>query len=437
MWKKLREVEGEIQAKMLEDFLKANEIPAVTKIIDGPLPKAYFGSSSYFAIYVMNKDFERANNLLNSIKKEESKVKYTVLHEEHLKLGAKMVEFAGFHMPVQYKGIKNEVLAVRNNVGMFDVSHMGEIFVNGKDSTNFVDFLITNDFGNLTSGQIVYTAMCNENGGFVDDLLAYKISENQAMLVVNASNIEKDFNWMINIAEKFDVKLENKSDEYALIAVQGPKAQETLQNLTDLNLENIEYYCFEFGKINGIEAIISRTGYTGEDGFEIYTTDKDGIVKLWKKLLEMGIEPAGLGARDTLRLEASLLLYGNDMDETVTPLEAGIKWAVKFNKDFMGKSALEKQLEEGLQRRLKGFILVDKGIARHGYKIYKDGEEIGYVTSGTFSPTLNKSIGMAMLRKGFKTGDVIEIEIRNKLVNAEIVKMPFYRGSVRSKKKKK
>lgn len=435
MWKKLREVEGEIQAKMLEDFLKANEIPAVTKIIDGPFPKAYFGSSSYFAIFVMDKDFEKANNLLNSIKKEEYKVKYTILHDEHLKLGAKMVDFAGFHMPVQYKGIIEEVLAVRNNVGMFDVSHMGEIFVNGKDSTKFVDFLITNDFANLNAGQIVYSAMCNENGGFVDDLLAYKISENQAMLVVNASNIDKDFNWMLDIAEKFDVKLENKSDEYSLIAVQGPKAQEKLQKLTDLNLENIEYYSFEFGKINGIEAILSRTGYTGEDGFEIYSTDGQGIVKLWQKLLEMGVEPAGLGARDTLRLEASLLLYGNDMDETVTPLEAGIKWAVKFNKDFMGKSALEKQLEIGIKRRLKGFVLADKRIARHGYKVFKDGKEIGYVTSGTFSPTLNKSIGMAMLADEIKRGDIVEIEIRNKLVNAEIVKMPFYRGSVRSKKK--
>ncbi|MDK2886175.1 MAG: aminomethyltransferase [Thermosipho sp. (in: thermotogales)] len=435
MWKKLKEVEGEIQAKMLEDFLKANGVPAVTKIIDGPFPKAYFGSSTFFAIYVMQKDLEKANNLLNSIKKEELEMKYTVLHEEHIKLGAKMVEFAGFHMPVQYKGIKDEVLTVRNKVGMFDVSHMGEIFVSGSESTDFVNFLITNDFKSINPGQIVYTAMCNENGGFVDDLLAYKISENKAMLVVNASNIEKDFNWMSTIAEKFDVHLENRSDDYSLIAVQGPKAQEFLQNLTDLNLDSIEYYCFEFGKINGIDAIISRTGYTGEDGFEIYTTNSSGIIELWRKLLEMGVEPAGLGARDTLRLEASLLLYGNDMDETVTPLEAGIKWAVKFDKDFMGKTALEKQLEEGLQRRLRGFVLIDKGIARHGYKVFKNGEEIGYVTSGTYSPTLDKSIGMAMIKKGFKSGDIIEIEIRNKLIKAEIVKMPFYRGSVRSKKK--
>ncbi|SHH38756.1 glycine cleavage system aminomethyltransferase GcvT [Thermosipho atlanticus] len=436
MWKKLKEIEGETQAKMLEDFLNSNGIPAVTKIIDGPFPKAYFGSSSFFAVYVMDSDLEKAQELLNSLKKEEFEVKYTVLHDEHLKLGAKMVEFAGFHMPVQYKGIKEEVLSVRNNVGMFDVSHMGEISIKGKDSTNFVNFLITNDFENLKPGEIVYTAMCNENGGFIDDLLAYKISEQEAMLVVNASNIEKDFQWMQSIAEKFDVVLQNKSDDYNLIAVQGPKAQEVLQSLTNIELEKIEYYTFEFGVINGIEAIISRTGYTGEDGFEIYTTDKEGIIALWKKLLELGVEPAGLGARDTLRLEASLLLYGNDMDETVTPLEAGIKWAVKFNKEFMGKVALEKQLEEGLKRRLKGFKLIDKGIARHGYKIFKEDEEIGYVTSGTYSPTLNKAIGMAMLKKGIKVGDIVEIEIRNKRVKAEIVKMPFYRGSVKSKKKK-
>ncbi|ABR31718.1 glycine cleavage system protein T [Thermosipho melanesiensis] len=362
-------------------------------------------------------------------------MKYTPLYEEHVKLGAKMVDFAGFNMPIQYTSIKDEVLAVRKNVGMFDVSHMGEVIVEGKDSTKFVDFLITNDFKNLKPGEIVYTAMCNENGGFVDDLLAYKISEEKAMLVINASNIEKDFSWMKKISESFDVTLENKSDEYVLIAVQGPNAQKTLQKITNVDLEQIGYYTFTEGNVLDIKAIISRTGYTGEDGFEIYTTDKDGIIKIWKKLLNLNVIPAGLGARDCLRLEASLLLYGNDMDETITPLEVGIKWAVKFEKDFMGKEALKRQLEEGTSRRLKGFKIIDKGIARHGYKVFKDGKEIGYVTSGTFSPTLNQAIGMALIEKGYKSGEIIEIEIRNKLVKAEIVKMPFYRGSVKSKKK--
>jgi aminomethyltransferase len=436
VWKKLLEVDGEINARLIEGMLKTNNIDCVIKSADEPFPKAYFGSTSFFEIYVPKDLFDEANNLLNSFKKEELYMKYTPLYEQHVKLGAKMVEFAGFQMPIQYTGIKDEVIAVRKDVGMFDVSHMGQVLVEGKDSTNFVNYLITNDFKNLSNGEIVYTAMCNENGGFIDDLLAYKISDEKAFLVINAANIEKDFEWMKNVALNFDVKLENKSDDYALIAIQGPNAQKTLQKLTDIELENIEYYTFVFGKVKDVEALISRTGYTGEDGFEIYTTDKDGIVKIWEELLNLGVKPAGLGARDTLRLEASLLLYGNDMDETVTPLEAGIKWAVKFDKEFVGKAALEKQLEEGLKRRLKGFKLIDKGIARHGYKVFKNGREIGVVTSGTFSPTLNESIGMALIETGYKSGDIIEIEIRNKLVKAEIVKMPFYRGSVRSKKKK-
>ncbi|OOC45634.1 MULTISPECIES: glycine cleavage system aminomethyltransferase GcvT [unclassified Thermosipho (in: thermotogales)] len=435
MWKKIIEIDSEINAKLVEGWLKSNGIPCIIKAEAEPFPKALFGSSAFFAIFVPESELKKAKGIINLNIKGEKNMKRTPLHNEHLKLGAKMVEFANFQMPIQYSGIKDEVLAVRNNVGMFDVSHMGEVIVEGPQSTDFVNFLITNDFENLKPGEIVYTAMCNEKGGFVDDLLAYKISENKAMLVINAANIEKDFNWMKKIAEKFDVTLENKSDDYALIAVQGPKAQETLQEIVNLNLDDIGYYTFSFGNILGTDAIISRTGYTGEDGFEIYTTNKDGIVKIWQKLLDMKVTPAGLGARDCLRLEASLLLYGNDMDETITPLEAGIKWAVKFNKDFMGKEVLQKQLEEGLSRRLKGFKLIDKGVARHGYKIFKEGKEIGYVTSGTFSPTLNQAIGMALIEKGHKSGEVIEIEIRNKLVKAEIVKMPFYRGSVKNKKK--
>lgn len=436
MWKKLIEIQGEINVKIIESFLKANNIPCVLKTVDGPLPKAYFGTTTFYAIYVPESMFDSAKKIITSIEKGEFEVKYTPLKDEHIKLGAKMVDFAGFYMPLQYTNIKEEVLAVRKDVGMFDVSHMGEVHVTGKETVNFVNYLITNDFKNLENGEIVYTAMCNENGGFVDDLLAYRISDDKAMLVINAANIEKDFEWMKKVAKNFDVTLENKSDDYALIAVQGPNAQSILQKITDIDLEQIGYYTFSYGKVNNIEALISRTGYTGEDGFEIYTTDKDGIVDIWKKLLELGVKPAGLAARDCLRLEASLLLYGNDMDETVTPLEAGIKWAVKFNKDFMGKEALEKQLDEGLKRRLKGFKLIDKGVPRHGYKVFKDCKEIGVVTSGTFSPTLNEPIGMALIENGHKSGEIIEIEIRNKMVKAEIVKMPFYRGSVRSKKKK-
>nr|WP_323128252.1 glycine cleavage system aminomethyltransferase GcvT [Thermosipho ferrireducens] len=362
-------------------------------------------------------------------------MKHTALHDEHIKLGAKMVEFAGYHMPLQYKGIKDEVMSVRENVGMFDVSHMGEFIATGEDAVKYANYLVTNDFENIDYGDIIYTAMCNENGGFVDDLLVYKISKDKVMFVVNAANIEKDFNWMKKVSEKFNVNLENHSDKYSLIAVQGPKAQEVLQKIVNIDLESINYYSFKNTLIENAECIISRTGYTGEDGFEIYSTDSDGIVKIWNKLLDLGVSPAGLGARDVLRLEASLLLYGNDMDETISPLEAGIKWAVDFEKDFMGKEALLKQKEEGLKRRLKGFVLTEKGIARHGYKIFKDGEEIGYVTSGTFSPTLNKAIGMGLIKSGLKKGEIIEIEIRNKLVKAELVKMPFYRGSVKSRKK--
>ncbi|MFN3691873.1 MAG: glycine cleavage system aminomethyltransferase GcvT [Fervidobacterium sp.] len=362
-------------------------------------------------------------------------MKYTPLYEDHVKLGAKMVEFGGFYMPLQYEGIVAEVLNIRKNVGMFDVSHMGEFIAEGPDAIKFANYVVTNDFGSIDFGDIIYTAMCNESGGFVDDLLVYKIEPEKVMFVVNAANIEKDFNHILNLSKKFNVKLTNISDETGLIAVQGPKTQETIQPHVNINLEEIGYYSFKEGEIFGVRGIISRTGYTGEDGFELYIPANQTSI-VWRKLLEIGIKPAGLGARDVLRLEAGLLLYGNDMDDTVTPLEASIPWAVKFEKgDFYGKEPLLKQKEEGLKRRLRGLILEGKAVPRHEMEVYKDGQKIGHITSGTFSPTLEKPIAFAIVDNNIKLGDKVTVLIRDKHFEATIVKTPFYRGSVRSKSK--
>ncbi|HOA16442.1 MAG TPA: glycine cleavage system aminomethyltransferase GcvT [Fervidobacterium sp.] len=361
-------------------------------------------------------------------------MKYTPLYEDHVKLGAKIVEFAGYYMPLQYDGIVAEVERVRKEVGMFDVSHMGEFVCEGPDAVRFANYVVTNDFGSIDFGDIIYTAMCNENGGFVDDLLVYKIAPERIMFVVNASNIDKDFNHIMKLSNGFDVKLTNVSDDTGLIAIQGPKTQEMLQPYTDLNLDEIGYYSFKEGSIFGVSGIISRTGYTGEDGFELYIPANQTTVA-WRKLLEIGIRPAGLGARDVLRLEAGLLLYGNDMDDTITPLEASIPWAVKFEKgDFYGKEALLKQKEAGLKRRLRGITLETKLVPRHEMEVFKDGQKIGYVTSGTFSPTLGRPIAFVMIDANVKIGDTVQVLIRDKYVDAKVVKTPFYRGSVRSKK---
>ncbi|HOQ40300.1 MAG TPA: glycine cleavage system aminomethyltransferase GcvT [Fervidobacterium sp.] len=361
-------------------------------------------------------------------------MKYTPLYEDHVKLGAKIVEFAGYYMPLQYDGIVAEVENVRKEVGMFDVSHMGEFVCEGPDAVKFANYVITNDLGTIDFGDIIYSAMCNENGGFVDDLLVYKISPERIMFVVNASNMDKDFQHMLKLSQGFEVKLTNVSDNTGLIAVQGPKAQEKVQPHTNLNLEEVGYYSFKEGEIFGVKGIISRTGYTGEDGFEFYIPASQTAVA-WRKLLEIGIKPAGLGARDVLRLEAGLLLYGNDMDETVTPLEASIPWAVKFEKgDFYGKGSLLKQKEEGLKRRLRGIMLDTKLVPRHEMEVFKDGQRIGYVTSGTFSPTLGKPIAFVMVDASVKIGDTVQVSIRDKYVDAKVVKTPFYRGSVRSRK---
>jgi aminomethyltransferase len=364
-------------------------------------------------------------------------MKKVPLNDEHIKLGAKMADFADYNMPIQYEGINAEVKVVRTRAGMFDVSHMGEFFAHGRDALSFANYLVTNDINRLEYGDIMYGAMCNEDGGFVDDLLTYKISADTVMFVVNAANIDKDFAWMSKHLEGFNVKFENRSDDYSLIAVQGPQTTKILHDLSSVNLDEIKYYSFKEGKVNGFESILSRTGYTGEDGFELYIKN-DAALPIWTKLLETGksygLEPAGLGARDVLRLEASYLLYGNDMNDKITPLEASIKWAVKLDKNFIGRNALVKQHEEGLKKRLRGIIVESRNIARHNYKVFnKDGKEAGYVTSGTYSPTLEKSIAMAMLDSSLKLGDKIEIEARNKKIPATIVKLPFFRGSVKSK----
>ena len=360
--------------------------------------------------------------------------KKTSLFETHKKLGAKIIEFGPWLMPLYYTSIIDEHNTVRNRVGLFDVSHMGEFNIRGKDALAFTQRLITNDTSHLSNNQALYTPMCNNKGTIIDDLLIYKFSDQHFMLVVNASNIEKDYRWIEEVTSKFekDVVLKDISDETSLLALQGPKAEKVLQKVTDLDLSRIKYYWFQEGMVEKIQAIISRTGYTGEDGFEIYLKPEHAI-KVWNKILEIGkeegIKPIGLGARDTLRLECAMLLYGNDMDETKTPLETNITWTVKFNKkDFIGREALLRQKEGGIKQRLIGFELLERGIPRHNYSILKNKERIGIVTSGGFSPTLKKGIGLGYVRTDqAKEGNEIKIQIREKLVKAQIVKTPFYK----------
>ncbi|AKI97205.1 glycine cleavage system aminomethyltransferase GcvT [Kosmotoga pacifica] len=366
-------------------------------------------------------------------------LKRTPLYQEHLRLGGKMVEFGGWEMPVQYESIIEEHKVVRNVAGIFDVSHMGEISITGKDTIPFADYLVTNSVATLKNGEICYTPMCNERGGVVDDLLVYRISNKKVMLVVNASNIEKDFNWVLERAKDhdFDVSIENISNNVAQLAFQGPRAEEILRGISQVKLEDIPFYHFVYGKVNGIDCLISRTGYTGEDGFELYI-DPEAAVPLWRKILEvgkpLGVKPAGLGARDLLRFEACYMLYGNELSDEISPLEAGLKWAVKLDKEFYGHKALTAQLEKGLEKRLRGIELIDKGIARHGYELYADDKKIGWVSSGMMSPSTGKRLALAYVEKGYwKIGTEVFVKIRDKFVKAKIVKTPFYRGSVKSK----
>lgn len=358
--------------------------------------------------------------------------KKTAFYDLHKEYNAKIVDFAGFEMPVQYEGIIAEHMAVRNSVGVFDVSHMGEFFVKGKDALAFVQKVTTNDASKLVKGKIQYSAACYEDGGVVDDLLVYCYGDH-FMIVVNASNIEKDFAWFTKNKNGFDVTLENKSDEYSLLAVQGKNSITTLQKLTDTDLSAMKYYTFTEGKIAGIDAIISRTGYTGEGmGFEIYvSSDKAVSEKLWKEIFKAGeeynIKPIGLGARDTLRLEAGYCLYGNDIDNTTNTIEAGLGWITKPKKgDFNGKAKVDSELAGGSTRKLVGFIVNGRLAARHGYEIYDNGTKIGHVTSGSISPCLNKNIGLGYVEKKYsEPGTKIKIKVRNDFIESEVVTIPF------------
>src|SRR6476620_3111870 len=328
-------------------------------------------------------------------------MKSTPFTQKHIYLGAKMAEFAGYNMPISYTGINDEHQAVRKNAGVFDVSHMGEFMLKGENALDLIQRVTTNDASKLTAGKAQYSCMPNENGGIVDDLLIYCIEENQVyMIVVNASNIEKDWNW-IQKYNKANVEMHNISDETCLLAIQGPNATKILQQLTDMDILNLKYYTFVKGTFAGVNnVLVSATGYTGAGGVEIYFEDKDDCAdKIWNSIFEIGIpqglKPIGLGARDTLRLEMGYCLYSNDIDDTTTPLEGGLGWITKFTKDFTAKDIIQKQKEEGVQRKLVGFEMVDRGIPRHNYEICNaEGKQIGYVTSGTQAPTLGKAIGM-------------------------------------------
>lgn len=356
-------------------------------------------------------------------------LKKTAFYEKHLEAGAKMVLFAGYEMPVQYKGLIVEHNNVRENVGVFDVSHMGEFFVKGPQALDFVQRITSNDASKLTPGKIQYSCMPNEDGGIVDDLLVYCISEEEYLLVVNGANLDKDWAW-VNKHNTFDCRLENQSDEISLLAIQGPKATEFLQQFTNTNLADLTYYTFEYGTFCGFEnVLISATGYTGSGGFEIYMPNHAAHA-IWDALMNAGIEPAGLGARDTLRLEMGFCLYGNDIDDSTSPLEAGLGWITKFTKDFVNSEYLEQQKAEGITRRLVAFEVLDRGIARQGYDIVDaEGNKIGYVTSGTMSPSTGKSIGMGYVPKALMKADSeIFIAVRKKQLKAKVVKLPFYKA---------
>ncbi len=359
--------------------------------------------------------------------------KKTVLYDEHVRLGAKMVEFAGFLMPIQYKSIIQEHRRVRTTVGMFDVSHMGEFIFRGPGAEAFLQRMTINDVSRLTVGQAQYSAMCYDYGGIVDDLIVYKFADH-FMMVVNAANIEKDWNWLAE-HKPGDVEMENISDDITLIAVQGPRSREVLQTLTDVDMNGIAFYHFTEGEMAGAEMIISRTGYTGELGFELYMANRYGV-QTWRRVLEAGkpfeIEPVGLGARDTLRLEMKYCLYGNDIDETTNPLEAGLGWITKLRRgDFIGREALLRVKEKGLERKLIGFRMEAQGFPRHGYAIFHGGEKVGQVTSGGFSPMLNVGIGMGYVKTDYaNVGTKLDIEIRGRRVPAVVCETPFYRPKI-------
>ncbi|MFM2228828.1 MAG: Aminomethyltransferase [Bacteroidota bacterium] len=359
-------------------------------------------------------------------------MKNTALTHIHEQLGAKMVPFAGYNMPVQYEGVNIEHETVRNGVGVFDVSHMGEFLITGPGALDLIQRVTSNDASVLTVGRAQYSCLPNTDGGIVDDLIVYRMKEEQYMLVVNASNIDKDWNWIMSHNTE-NVDMHNLSDDYSLLAIQGPKAIEAMQSLTSVNLSAINYYHFEVGPFAGIEnVIISATGYTGSGGFEIYCKNSE-VEQLWTKVFEagaaFGIKPIGLAARDTLRLEMGFCLYGNDINDSTSPIEAGLGWITKFTKEFTNSAHLKAQKEAGVTRKLVGFELTERGIPRHDYEIVDaDGNNIGIVTSGTMAPSLGKGIGMGYVKTEFAAVDsTIYIQIRNNKVAAKVVKMPFYK----------
>ena len=359
----------------------------------------------------------------------EGGLRRTPLYDEHRALGARLVDFAGWEMPVQYSGIKAEHQAVRERAGLFDVSHMGEAVFRGPDAERAVQRLVTRDVSRLETGQSGYSAVCYEDGGTVDDVLVYRRPED-FLVVVNASNREKDLDHFRAYTEDLDVEISDETEAWALLALQGPEAADLLQNLTETDLSNLRYFRFTEGEVAGARTIISRTGYTGEDGFELYLPSDDAP-RVWRELLEAGATPAGLGARDTLRLEAGMCLYGNELDPETTPLEAGIGFAVHLDKEqeFIGRDALRKEREEGLRKKLVGFEVEGRGIARHDHPVRVEDETVGRVTSGTLSPTLNKAIGLALVSPGVE--DRFEVVIRERPVEAHTVPLPFYKREKR------
>jgi aminomethyltransferase len=357
-------------------------------------------------------------------------LKNTALSDKHISLGAKMVPFAGYNMPVSYSGLNDEHATVRDAVGMFDVSHMGEFILKGPDALDLIQRVTSNDASVLVDGKAQYSCLPNENGGIVDDLIVYRVAENHYMLVVNASNIDKDWNWISKFNTK-GVDMQNISDDTSLLAIQGPNALQTLQKLTDVTLSEIPYYAFRIGKFNGVDnVVISNTGYTGAGGFEIYFPNS-AAEKMWDAIMEagkeFGIKPIGLGARDTLRLEMGFCLYGNDIDDTTSPIEAGLGWITKFTKEFTNSKNILAHKENGVSRKLIGFEMIDRGIPRHDYEIVDAaGNLIGKVTSGTQAPTLQKGIGMGYVATEFAKPDAeIFVKVRDKALKAKVVKMPF------------
>ena len=357
-------------------------------------------------------------------------MKKTALFEQHSDLGAKIVDFAGYQMPLSYEGVSIEHHQVRNDCGVFDVSHMGEFFVSGEHATALISKISSNDVTKFSPGQAQYSCMPNESGGIVDDLIIYKLAENNYMLVVNASNIEKDFDHIQKYNATIGASLTNESDSYSLLAIQGPQTIELMQPLSSVSLAQIPFYQFTKGDFGGIpEVIISATGYTGSGGFEIYCKN-DEVAQIWSKVLAQGAKPIGLAARDTLRLEMGYCLYGNDIDDTTSPLEAGLGWITKFNCEFVNASFFKSQKEKGVLKKLIGFEMIEKGIPRKDYKVVnKNQEEIGLVTSGTMSPSLSKGIGLAYVKTAYTAMETtIYIQIRNKTVAAKVVKPPFYKS---------